>query len=49
MPEAWVRREWRAYAANAENRLDILCDRFDVSFAALQVRIKELRLAAAGR
>ncbi len=44
MPETWVREKWLSYAANAENRLSLLADIFDVSLAALKVRAKELGL-----
>jgi Zn-dependent peptidase ImmA (M78 family) len=44
MPSAWVRRYWRAYAANAENRVSILAGLFEVSQTALKVRLKELGL-----
>lgn len=47
MPEQWVREAWRAYAANAENRVDILTELFEVSKAAMAVRLKELKLRAA--
>ena len=44
MPAAWVRRCWKTYAANPENRVSILTDLFEVSKAALRVRLKELDL-----
>jgi Zn-dependent peptidase ImmA (M78 family) len=44
MPAAWVRQYWRAYNANVENRLSILAALFDVSRAALELRVKELGL-----
>lgn len=44
MPAAWMRRYWTTYAANAENRVSIIAALFDVSRAALRVRLKELGL-----
>jgi Zn-dependent peptidase ImmA (M78 family) len=44
MPAAWVRRHWQMYAANRENRLSVLAGLFEVSQAALKVRLKELGL-----
>jgi Zn-dependent peptidase ImmA (M78 family) len=44
MPAVWVRRYWRVYAANYENRLAILADLFEVSRAALTRRVEELGL-----
>ncbi len=48
MPAAWVRRYWRTYAANPENRVSLLADLFEVSRAALKVRLKELGLNGSG-
>ena len=44
MPEAWLRDEWAAYAGNAENRPRVLAEFFDVSLAALEIRVRELGL-----
>jgi Zn-dependent peptidase ImmA (M78 family) len=44
MPAAWVLHYWTAYAANRENRVSILAALFEVSQAALRVRLKELSL-----
>jgi len=44
MPAAWVRRYWKTYGANPENRVAILAALFEVSRAALRVRLKELGL-----
>jgi Zn-dependent peptidase ImmA (M78 family) len=44
MPAAWVRRYWATYGANPENRISILAAMFEVSRAALRVRLKELGL-----
>lgn len=44
MPTAWIRSYWAAYGANRENRVSILATLFDVSRAALKVRLKELGL-----
>jgi len=44
MPAAWVRRYWTTYGDNAENRVSIIAALFDVSRAALRVRLKELSL-----
>ncbi len=44
MPAGWVRRLWRAYAGNPENRLSILAGLFDVSLAAIKRRARELGL-----
>ncbi len=49
MPAAWVRRQWKAYAANYENRQAILADLFQVSSAALKRRVKELGLKGPAR
>jgi Zn-dependent peptidase ImmA (M78 family) len=50
MPAAWVRRYWTTYRANAENRVSIIAALFDVSRAALRIRLKELGLdGTAGR
>jgi Zn-dependent peptidase ImmA (M78 family) len=44
MPAAWVRRSWKDYASNSENRLPLLAELFEVSQAAMEVRVKELGL-----
>jgi Zn-dependent peptidase ImmA (M78 family) len=44
MPAAWVRRYWATYGSNPENRVSVLAALFDVSQAALRVRLKELGL-----
>ncbi len=49
MPAAWVRCQWKAYAANYENRLAILADLFQVSSTALKRRVKELGLKGPAR
>jgi len=49
MPAAWVRHYWAAYAANYENRSAILADLFEVSPAALKLRVKELGLEGPAR
>jgi Zn-dependent peptidase ImmA (M78 family) len=49
MPAAWVKRYWKAYAANDENRLAVVADLFEVSLTALKHRINELGIKEPGR
>lgn len=44
MPAAWVRRSWKDYASNRENRLPLIAELYEVSQAAMEVRVKELGL-----
>jgi Zn-dependent peptidase ImmA (M78 family) len=49
MPESWLRDYWRAYAGNRENRESVVAGIFDVSQAALRVRLRELGLCLGTR
>jgi Zn-dependent peptidase ImmA (M78 family) len=50
MPAPWLKRHWKTYAGNRENRESVVAGLYGVSPAALRVRLGELGLSRkAGR